>query len=132
MSSSDSENERKREIERRDKIFTADGLPEIDDSVFLRLGLTQEDLDDPSKRSLAYQLLSQYFSAIKEGHLALLAKSKADIAPMMQGLEKDLKLKKLDIMKIDEMRKKEDLEWTRGWRKKGHRNEKEALQDESI
>lgn len=120
------------EIERRDLIFVADGMPEIDDSVLVRLGIPQEQLNDPVRRIQAMRLLYAYFSAVEKGHKAMSAKVKADHAPMVAGLEEELKTKRLDIMKLDEMRKKELLDWERTWREKGFRTEKEALRDEQT
>lgn len=120
------------EIESRDAIFVADGLPEIDDSVLVRLGIPVEELNDPVKRIQGYRLLGMYFHAVEKGHKAMSAKVKADLGPMMGGLEQELKEKRLEIMNVDLDSKKEKLNWDRTWREKGFHTEKEARRDEQV
>ena len=120
------------EIESRDAIFVADGLPEIEDSVLVRLGIPIDDLNDPVKRMQGYRLLGVYFHAVEKGHKAMTAKVKADTAPMITGLDADLKRKRLEVMELDRIRKAENLDWERKWKEKGFRTEKEALRDEAA
>lgn len=120
------------EIERRDLIFTADGLPEIDDSVLIRLGIPAEELNDPARRIQGFRILYAYFSAVEKGHKANQAKVKADTLPIMIGLDEDLKRKRLEVMELDRIRKSENLDWERKWKDKGFRTEKEALRDEQA